>query len=183
MSMTGTVVGTSWSGLVALLFPYVSDFTSPGPTGITLAAGITILFVVGQTLLEKQLQEMPDPQTPENSYGGAVRVILLNSLWSTLGYFWNSVWNRFLKKLQRSSHGPRPQPGGPGGPHFQALLQDSQELVWRRLDQRDGPLHRFKTLQDEMNGRPEDLETDGPGYRLILVKAAARLNYLPNAAI
>ena len=38
---TGTVVGTSWSGLVALLFPYVSDFKSPGPTGISLALVVT----------------------------------------------------------------------------------------------------------------------------------------------
>lgn len=28
--MTGTVVGTSWAGLVALVFPYVSDFHAPG---------------------------------------------------------------------------------------------------------------------------------------------------------
>lgn len=38
---TGMVVGTSWSGLVALLFPYVSDFKSPGPVGITLALVVT----------------------------------------------------------------------------------------------------------------------------------------------
>ena len=38
---TGMVVGTSWSGWVSLLFPYVSDFSSPGPTGITLALLVT----------------------------------------------------------------------------------------------------------------------------------------------
>lgn len=165
MSMTGTVVGTSWSGLVALLFPHISDFHSPGPTGITAAVAITFLFVVGQTILEKQIQEMPDPQTPENTYGGAVRSVLLNSLWSTLGYFWNSVWNRFLTKMQRPS---RPRPRGPatellGNTTFRSLAYAA----------RDGPLHRFKTLQDEMNGRPEDMDSTGPGYRPILVKAVA----------
>ncbi|OLP96844.1 hypothetical protein AK812_SmicGene20869 [Symbiodinium microadriaticum] len=167
MSMTGTVVGTSWSGLVALLFPHISDFHSPGPTGITAAVAITFLFVVGQTILEKQIQEMPDPQTPENTYGGAVRSVLLNSLWSTLGYFWNSVWNRFLTKMQRPS---RPRPRGPatellGNTTFRSLAYAA----------RDGPLHRFKTLQDEMNGRPEDMDSTGPGYRPILVKAVLTL--------
>lgn len=162
MSMTGTVVGTSWSGLVALLFPQVSDFQSPGPTGITLAVAITFLFVIVQTILEKQIQEMPDPQTPENTYGGAVRSTLLNSLWSTLGYFWNSVWNRFLTKMQRAS---RPRPPGPRlGLYFAAGPAA-----------RDGPLHRFKTLQDVMNGRPENMDSKKPGYRLLLVKAVLTL--------
>ena len=170
MSMTGTVVGTSWSGLVALLFPYVSNFKAPGPTGITLAVGITFIFVICQTLLEKQIQEMPDPQSPENTYGGAVRSILLNSLWSTLGYFWNSVWNRFLRKM-------RAHPGrGPGPrPHEMLELETSYEAYGADDDGRTGPLHRFKTLQDEMNGRPESMEADGPGYRMLLVKAAAAL--------
>ena len=173
MGMTGTVVGTSWSGLVALVFPHVADFASPGPTGITLALGITAVFVAGQTILEKQLQEIPDPQTPENSYGGAVRTILLNCLWSTLGYFWNSVWNRVVKRMRHGT-GPKP-PARPVSLASDAL--PGLETWWRRLGQRDGPLHRFATLQDEMNGRPEKLDTDGPGYRMILVKAAAGLHH------
>ncbi|CAE7195905.1 unnamed protein product [Symbiodinium sp. CCMP2592] len=172
MSMTGTVVGTSWSGLVALLFPQVSDFQSPGPTGITLAVAITFLFVIVQTILEKQIQEMPDPQTPENTYGGAVRSTLLNSLWSTLGYFWNSVWNRFLTKMQRASRPhPRPRLGLLGNIGNMTLQGDFDAAG----PARDGPLHRFKTLQDEMNGRPENMDSNGPGYRLLLVKAVLTL--------
>ena len=62
--------------------------------------------------------------------------------------------------MQRAS---RPRPPGPRlGLYFAAGPAA-----------RDGPLHRFKTLQDVMNGRPENMDSKGPGYRLLLVKAVA----------
>ena len=58
IKMTGPVVGTSWAGLVALVFPYFSDWKSPGPTGISLALAVTTGFILLQTAMERAMRDM-----------------------------------------------------------------------------------------------------------------------------
>ncbi|CAL1157947.1 unnamed protein product [Cladocopium goreaui] len=164
ITMTGMVVGTSWSGWVSLLFPYVSDFSSPGPTGITLALLVTAVFIVIQAALEKFLENKQDDST----WYVISYEILLNSLWSSLGYFWNSVWNRFLMKLQRRDRKPGRKPG-PKATGAAAMRQLTGA-------QRTGPEHKFQTIQDKMNGRPNQVDDNGPGYRPLLIKAAITLS-------
>ena len=58
LKMTGPVVGTSWAGLMALVFPYFSDWKSPGPTGISLALAVTTGFILLQTAMERAMRDM-----------------------------------------------------------------------------------------------------------------------------
>ncbi|CAK9015076.1 unnamed protein product [Durusdinium trenchii] len=157
ISMTGTVVGTSWAGLVALVFPYVSDFHAPGPVGLTLALAVTLVFIMVQAALERALYDMSD-----GTFNAVSFDIILNSLWSSLGYFWNSVWNRFLVTFHKRNRRPKK----PAEFMVRLLLED----------QRKGPKHKFQTIQDQMNGRPDEVDNNGPGYRPLLVKAILTLS-------
>mmetsp|Transcript_27607 Transcript_27607/g.73176 ORF Transcript_27607/g.73176 Transcript_27607/m.73176 type:complete len:505 (-) Transcript_27607:84-1598(-) len=94
----GTAVGTAMTGLVSLTFPNLSsvDFYGIGsPTGFCLAGTVTISFMMLQSSME-WLYHVGLPSYPKNGWLKSVLTILLCSMWSTIGYVWNSVWDKEL---------------------------------------------------------------------------------------
>ena len=151
----GTAVGTSWSGLVSLAFPYFSDLDSPGPLGLGLAGAATVVMSTFHTCVEWLLLKFT---FSEDTYTFALLNILLNSAWSTLAYFWNGIWGKVFTRWNRRRKRSVPKLLGASGP--------ADFLSVKR-----GPRHKFKTLLERMNGPAADIDTDnGPGFRLLVVK-------------
>eukprot|EP00929_Paragymnodinium_shiwhaense_P097001 TRINITY_DN58778_c0_g1_i1.p1 TRINITY_DN58778_c0_g1~~TRINITY_DN58778_c0_g1_i1.p1 ORF type:complete len:479 (-),score=20.08 TRINITY_DN58778_c0_g1_i1:363-1799(-) len=150
MLAAGPTVGTCWSGVVSLLFSDFSDLSRPGPSGFGIAATVTCVFVGFHLVVESYLD---NSTSSPKSFCNVLRTTLLNSLWGSLAFFWNAVWNRFIAKMNHPVP-PTPAPTPPPGDH-----------VWERP--------KFKPIIDRINGRREG--GDGPGYQGLVVKACITL--------
>lgn len=73
-----------------------------------------------------------------------------------------------LERQRRGHPNADPKPGPKPG-----AMDPTRQLTEAR---RTGPQHKFQTIQDKMNGRPDQVDNNGPGYRPLLIKAAITLS-------